>query len=109
MTVAVAAELVGPLVVEPLEEVGDLEPERLREDALGALSDGALEKVVRGGDRCSRGQNLIPCRHGVASRIDPVLRAEVGVKHLEGYAVFVPALSGSSAAVSTSPEGSSSG
>jgi hypothetical protein len=37
---------------------------------------------------------LIPCRHGVASRIDPAHRAEVGEKHLEGYAVFVSALSG---------------
>jgi hypothetical protein len=107
MTVAVAAELVRPLVAQPLKEVGDLQSERLGQDPFGAFSNGAVKEIVGGGNKCSGGQNLIPCRHGVASRIDPVLRAEVGVEHLEGYAVFVPSLSGSSEAVSTSPEGSS--
>jgi hypothetical protein len=44
MAVTVAAELLGPLMAQPLEEVGDLEPERLGEDALGALAKGALKR-----------------------------------------------------------------
>jgi hypothetical protein len=99
MAVPAAAELAGPLVAEPAEELVDLSGQDLLKQALRALADELLEGVVGCRDRCSRGQDLVPCRHGVASRIDPAHRAEVGDKHLEGYAVFVPALSGSSPAI----------
>lgn len=89
--VAVAAEVVAALVAEPAEELVDLSAERFLQDALRTGADELLEGVVGRRDGCGRGQDLVPCgqRRGLQDR--PGLRAEVGVDHLEGYAVLVPA------------------
>jgi hypothetical protein len=60
MTVAVAARALTALVAQPAEELVDLGVESLLEQALGTLADDPLDRVVGSGNRCSRGQNLVP-------------------------------------------------
>jgi hypothetical protein len=107
VAVAIAAEVAAALVAGPTQELVDLGAESGMEHPLSALPDQLLDQVGGGGDRCSRGQNLVPCRHGVASRSTRWYGSLVVDSNLEGYAVLVPSLAGASAAIPTSPEVSS--
>lgn len=91
VAVAVAAELPTALVAQPAEELVDLRRERPLQQLLRALADELLESVVGRGNRCGRGQDLVPCGQRRGLQDPPGLRAEVGDEYLEGYAVLVPA------------------
>jgi hypothetical protein len=101
VAVAIAAEVAAALVAGPPQELVDLGAESGMEHPLSAFPDQLLDQVVGGRDRCSRGQNLLPCRHGVASRSTRWYGSLVVDSNLEGYAVLVPSLAGASAAIST--------